>query len=454
MDTSRTKFSVENLGAIRSGEFTVKPLTLFCGPNNTGKTWLMYTIYAFWRHLRVPQLKGMDHVHEKLKETGSYKGDINGWLHDHAGNYIKKSGLIYPELFSDIFNADETLFENSKFNWEIDQETFIQSVIKKEFREHDNKVLRVNKPEGSSNLEVTLVSNETPGMGELEYRLSLIFSRLFLDLPHPFLMPAERNGLHLFFRELSAKRTALLHHASKEKIDLSQLFRDVMRSRYALPIADYIDWLNDLPSFRKRSSSPFHVMAEAVRRKVSYGKYIVNRDGDISFRPRKLNWDSSEQAPLDMGLHATSSTVKSLFGLWFYLENDATFGNALMIDEPELHLHPSHQRALARILAQLVNEGLWVIVSTHSDYLVREINSLIMLHTDHEERDTLMKKYKFAKEQLLDKNKVAAYLVDDRAVSPMPVTPDEGIIAETFDKVINALNDSSNDIYYKYRESQ
>ena len=124
-----------------------------------------------------------------------------------------------------------------------------------------------------------------------------------------------------------------------------------------------------------------------------------------------------------------------------------------MIDEPELHLHPGHQRKLARILAQLVNEGLWVIVSTHSDYLVREINSLIMLHTEHAERDALMEKYEFRNKQLLDKNKVAAYLVDGREVSEMPVTSDEGIIADTFDEVINDLNDSSNDIYYGYKEN-
>ncbi len=453
MHTPRTKFSVENLGAIRSGEFTVKPLTLFCGPNNTGKTWLMYAMYAFWRHLHVPRLKGMDHVHKKLKETGSYQGDINRWLHSHAGNYIKESGLFHSGFFSDIFNADETLFENSKFNWGIDQETFIQSVIKKEFREHDDKVLRVNKPGGSSNLEVTLVSSESPVGEESEFRLALILSRLFLDFPRPFLMPAERNGLHLFFRELSAKRTALLHHAGKEKIDLSQLFRDVMKSRYALPIADYIDWLNNLTSFRKRGSGSFHSVAELVRKDVSSGRYIVSRDGDILFRPKKLNRDPNEPAPRYMGLHTTSSTVKSLFGLWFYLENEATLGNALMIDEPELHLHPSHQRALARVLAQLVNEGLWVIVSTHSDYLVREINSLIMLHTNHAERDVLMKAHKFTQEQLLNNDKVAAYLVDNREVSPMQITPEEGIIADTFDVVINELNNSSNDIYYKYRES-
>ena len=83
-----------------------------------------------------------------------------------------------------------------------------------------------------------------------------------------------------------------------------------------------------------------------------------------------------------MGLHSASSTVKSLFGLWFYLENQAKKGDVLMIDEPELNIHPENQRKIARVLAMLVNAGLNVVVSTHSDYIVRELNSLIMLSGD------------------------------------------------------------------------
>lgn len=56
------------------------------------------------------------------------------------------------------------------------------------------------------------------------------------NLPGVFLMPAERNGLYLFFRELNAKHTALLHHASKEKNDINESLRDVIRSPYAFPI--------------------------------------------------------------------------------------------------------------------------------------------------------------------------------------------------------------------------
>ena len=41
------KFQVKNLGVIKAGEFVQKPLTLFCGPNNSGKTWVMYSLYHY-----------------------------------------------------------------------------------------------------------------------------------------------------------------------------------------------------------------------------------------------------------------------------------------------------------------------------------------------------------------------------------------------------------------------
>src|SRR5437667_7196094 len=38
------KVTVRNLGVIRKAEVDLKPLTIFVGPNNAGKTWLAYTL--------------------------------------------------------------------------------------------------------------------------------------------------------------------------------------------------------------------------------------------------------------------------------------------------------------------------------------------------------------------------------------------------------------------------
>ena len=53
-----------------------------------------------------------------------------------------------------------------------------------------------------------------------------------------------------------------------------------------------------------------------------------------------------------------------------------------MADEPELNLHPANQRRIARLFARLVNLGVKVFITTHSDYIVKELNTLIMLNHD------------------------------------------------------------------------
>ena len=262
-----------------------------------------------------------------------------------------------------------------------------------------------------------------------------------------FLMPAERNGLHLFFRELSTRRTALLHHASKEDIDIDELLRDVIRSRYATPIAHYINWLNGLADSTGLQSKHFHPFAEQLKKQLAGGAYKVEKStGNISFKPYQTKRDGKATPTLD--LHVTSSTVKSLFGLWFYLEYQAEQGDILMIDEPELNVHPENQRKIARLLARLVNAGLRVIISTHSDYIVREFNTLIMLNQNQQEAAALREKHNYKKDETLSTDQVAAYLFDGGTIKPFEVTADDGIYATTFDTVIDNMNTVNNDVYY------
>ncbi len=269
--------------------------------------------------------------------------------------------------------------------------------------------------------------------------------------PYFFLMPAERNGLHLFFRELSTRRTALLHHASKENINISELLRDVIRSRYAAPIAHYIDWLNTLTEIQRESASDFHIYAEQLKKELAQGAYTVDKSsGSIEFKPYQIRRDGRKTQR--MGLHAMSGTVKSLFGLWFYLEHQARKGDFLMIDEPELNIHPENQRKISKLLARLVNAGLRIVISTHSDYMVREFNSLIMLNQD--DTSALTKKHNYQDSEILNPDQVGAYLFDDQTITPFEITPEDGIYATTFDRVIRDINAVNDDIYYSLQERE
>ncbi|MGI9256228.1 MAG: AAA family ATPase [Salinispira sp.] len=377
-------FTVENLGVIREGEFTQKPLTIFCGPNNSGKTWAMYSLYNFYLNVQAAK--------KEIREIKENSMDIKSMS-------LKKFNSILSEKLVMAFNAEPNDMKNAKFHLTITETSFAHLLEAADYQ--------------------------------------------------TFLMPAERSGLHLFFRELSNRRTALLHHASKKNIDISELLRDVMRSRYAVPIADYIDWLNNMDVLQKKTSDlNFHHFAKHIQTSLLGGAYTVDKKtGDITFKPYKKRNGPSTQF---MSLHLTSSTVKSLFSLWFYIKHQAKAGDVLMIDEPELNLHPGNQRKIARLLAQLVNAGLKVVISTHSDYIIREFNSLIMLSRDTE--GELLKKHTYEENEVLKPECVGAWLFDEQTIDPFEISPDDGIYATTFDREIEAMNTVNNDIYYTLKE--
>lgn len=399
------KFQIENLGVIKAGEFTQKPLTIFCGPNNSGKTWVMYSLYHCHGSMAGLAREMREEEATRLSSPTVEKREEKA-LQQSLAEFNKQ--LL--ATLADVFNTSHELLANARFRLAGFNESHFQDFL--------------NDPENTE---------------------------------FPFLMPAERNGLHLFYRELSTRRAALLHHASKDNIDLNELLKDVIRSRYALPIAHYINWLNELTEIQRGSAkladhgaaSPFHQHALQLQKQLANGAYKVERKtGVIRFKPYQRRRGGGTQS---MGLHMTSSTVKSLFGLWFYLENQAQPGDLLMIDEPELNIHPANQRHIARLLARLVNAGLRVVISTHSDYIVREFNSLLMLSQDNGE---LRKKHRYSEEEVLAVEQVSACLFDNGKITSFEISPEDGIYATTFDTVIEDLNRVNDDIHYSLQEKR
>ena len=74
-------------------------------------------------------------------------------------------------------------------------------------------------------------------------------------------------------------------------------------------------------------------------------------------------------------LHLASSSARGLSDLYFFLKHVATRNHLLIIDEPVSHLDAHKQILMARLLVRCVHAGLKVLITTHSDYLVKLRNS-------------------------------------------------------------------------------
>ena len=73
----------------------------------------------------------------------------------------------------------------------------------------------------------------------------------------------------------------------------------------------------------------------------------------------------------------TSSMLSELAPLLLILKDDIGIGDYLTIDEPESHLHPAMQRTIASFLVETVDLGIGVILTTHSDFFLGELNNAI-----------------------------------------------------------------------------
>jgi predicted ATPase len=137
----------------------------------------------------------------------------------------------------------------------------------------------------------------------------------------------------------------------------------------------------------------------------------------------------------DYPINRTSSMVSELAPVVLYLRHVLGPGDLLIIEEPEAHLHPAAQVTLARGLVRLVNLGLRVSVTTHSEYFLQQINSTIMAGALPKEAVTDLN---VAGEQL-NTDKVAAYYFDPKEsgtrVTRLKINPREGIPNLGFDAV-------------------
>jgi len=447
---------IKSLGNIKEANIKLNKLTIFSGENNSGKTYVNYLLYALLDKKSIINSNVYENIINQTKENGIYELNITAFLDE----YFQKLKTNFEKHFvlslDRFFSATQGTFKETKIEILQDIQSTKQSLFKQSFEKklkvgkNNNTIFEISKKEDSEIIVFVIKESNLPNDIYLDFISNVFFEYIFSDFyKDVFILPAERTGLNLFYQELNTNRNALINHLQKTKINPIEVIKDLIISKYPQPIADYIDFLNNAMQLKKNITE-FKDINNILHNKIIRGKYQVTNEG-ISFLPYKTYFKGNDyKSKID--LHLASSTAKTMFSLEFYIEHMAKKDGYLIIDEPELNLHPDNQRKIARVIALLINNGIKVILSTHSDYIIRELNNLIMLKDEFKSKKDLMKKYEYVKDELLSKDDVTAYLVDKGIVTLMETDPNEGIIASTFDKVINNLNNSSDDIYYTKME--
>jgi predicted ATP-dependent endonuclease of OLD family len=443
------KIRVKNLGMIRQAEIELGKLSVICGANNSGKTYITYAIFGFLNFWHNEFSFPIDISYVKtLQNEGVVSLDLKTIAEDARG-ILDNACKEYTRVLPKVYAAQERLFENSSL--EIDLETdFIEipsNQYEQEIKTSAGKVIFTLRKEFNSNeLVVTLLSDESvlkinPSILQRaigDSVRSIIFNNL---LPSPFIASAERTGAAIFRKELNFARNRLLKQLSSndKTIDPIELLRKE-KSDYALPVEMNVDFSRDFETLSKKTSyisESYPGILESFTDIIGGDYQVNNKTDELYFVPKN--------AKVKLTMDESSSAVRSLSLIGFYLRHTARKGEILIIDEPELNLHPENQRKVAR---------LNIFITTHSDYIIKEFNTLIMLNSKKEYIELIKEQEGYFNHELLSTDDLRVYIAGENLIKldgktraskcqtliASKVTSEQGIEAVSFDSTIDDMN--------------
>ncbi len=435
--------NIENLGAIKQAKIDLsKKLTLFCGKNSTGKTYAAYVLHAFLT--AVPSMRDVlsyyGALREQVKKEGFFtieKKHVEEWVNLKCEHVRKNLGSIFG--ISD--DTCDSLFKDFKLTAEVSEQDFKKAIVKNYVLV--KKVYKVKKKEGDNKIYIEADVDSVENGAEFFLIMDSLDSLVNSDASR--MLTVERNSIYTFKTELSLSRNELIDKIQNlTKPDSAIELLNASSRRYPVAISDSLRIANDLENVQKYKS-PFSEIADRIENNLLMGEVSTTPNGDVVFHASSM--PKTKQLPF----HMSSSIVKTMASLVIYLRHIAKVGDWLIIDEPEMNFHPDVQVLLAKVFSLLANKGLRVVVSTHSDYIVREFNNLIMANSVVRKGSAVsLDDMGYSTDMLLDYNDINVVYFDRKTttVTANPLPVDEmGFSIESIDETINQQNEVAENLY-------
>jgi predicted ATPase len=479
------KLQVSEFGPIVEGTVSLKPLTIFIGPNNSGKSYFAVLAYALFRSLppmyalsgrlrlwRVrplrfhPQryLPGLDDP--SLAELLDDEEILKSWQ-EALKQAARKSGSgTLSILFRDLPNKVKELLEKVL---ESSMSGFAIAFADELKRCYSSDILELTRKTSKRGFNISISQEDPPLQLNMSYaddKLRLLSSHF--DVSN--LSVSLRVPLETLLRRTSKERDRFVLYELAERF-LVQAYGESLVDSCYLPaarsgilqshkaLASYMMSVSPLVGIEELPEIPRlpGVVADFIsrlldlekdRRTELYGLATFLESevtkGLIDIQAGKLEYPEIYYEPRSgkFPLHRTSSMVSELAPMVLFLKYLIDPGDFLIVEEPESHLHPESQRRLAMVVARLIRAGVKVLITTHSDDFVQQLSNFVRLSRIPEEKRV---KQGYSAEDYLDSEEVGAYLFDldegkgGSFVKELAVNAAEGIPDEEFAKIQKAL---------------
>lgn len=440
------KFTLRNIGAIPSAEIELNGITLIAGENSSGKSTIEKSIFlAFSSLYNLPeyvQTQRVATVSRTLKNAGNeldvilknlsgakkrhrvkdteklqlnYSKTIVGSLPmgtSELTEYIKEYAIEHSAFYS--VNRDVLLSSDSFGLWlentveligsttsSTDDEVGRSSITEAVRMFFSGQIVRFHSEKEPSFImmqeggkENRMSFRRTPKSvrdicSEVEMGVSIIKPAVFIDSPDVFdgIRGADQNDGRFIRNMVQLLLTPGTGLQSPTNKDIWNIFGSPSET----VIEKDQNW--------KLAQNFYQMIEEIVQ-----GHLAVTTSGRIQFIPENGN-RAVEMANVSTG-------IKALSVLSYAMENGCiSQGSVLILDEPEINLHPEWQLKYAEILVRLQKEmQLNILITTHSPYFVEALAA-------YSTRYGIKNKCKYYQSANTDKGIVVQNMTDD----PRPI---------------------------------
>ncbi len=357
---------VKNIGKVAEAFVEIKGISVIAGENDTGKSTVGRALYSVFNSFY--------EIEKQIKEerTFSIRNALEIPLYRYSVSYAPSESLAReivmkseeykkePKLLERDFMAyfdlpfgtmsinkeeSESILQNILEILNIPEDAVFQAVINRKMAaEFNNELLNIDaKDNGKIVLkirheEITVeVSKEEVAVEEI--KCSLHTEAIYID--DPFIL----DDMDLM---MGRRRISYLDHRV-------QLMNKLSSENRNAGIIDELVIENKLGKIYEKLST------------VCDGYIIRQKNGRLRYR-MKDSGQTLNVKNLSTGLK-TFAILKALL-----INGTLTAGGTIILDEPEIHLHPEWQLVFAELIVLLHKEfGMHILLNTHSPYFLRSI---------------------------------------------------------------------------------
>jgi len=381
------KLIIENYPPItqRSEIDLSKKFTIFVGENNAGKTYVSNLIYELYKNIYenyfeldiTHDLVNINFLAKELEEIIENKNQ-NMEIDLTKNSKLSKYFIDSIQKIIDSIIQQKFFYKNSSISIKFDKNDFLNTKFSSHSEDYSHKfsVIKKNK---SLNLKIAKKEkfNENDREGFESWLIESFYYQTIDNVISKYFhtntvfLPSTRTFFPQFYKyiyrlEKESKDDLIKQIKLGNRIDI-----DIFNSSYESSVDDIIKKMT-LEVEKPRNSNYLEPLERIIEGKIEVKKAE-------SFAMATLKYVTKDGLELEMYKSSSMSNQLSLLYLYFkyWVKNENNF---LMIDEPEINLHPQKNIELLELLLKFSSENNnRVLLTTHSPVMAEALINYILM---------------------------------------------------------------------------